>query len=229
MYKYTNLIHEIKRHFLISKFKNTTKQNQPYIILILFIYCKLLIFYITSWNYKSIFVWNSVSFVEVNDFSKCNCFLITVTGNANFNMQRTSFTFFGFTQPYTALPVIEDASNNAKGFTSRILWFFPEPVFSKMRETILTPSECVVVETFKGHLGNYILIVFYDQFLGLQYLFYNFITSIVSLIKTVIVINTTLVQSSDKVWWQNESKKNKQFSISFTLHKFSINFFLEME
>lgn len=66
-----------------------------------------------------------------------------------------------------------------------------------MRETILTPSECVVVETFKGHLGNYILIVFYDQFLSLQYLFYNFITSLVSLIKTVIVINTTLVQSSD--------------------------------
>ena len=95
-------------------------------------------------------------------------------------MQRTSFTFFGFTQPYTALPVIEDASNNAKGFTSRILWFFPEPVFSKMRETILTPSECVVVETFKGHLGNYILIVFRDQFLSLQYLFYNFITSLVS-------------------------------------------------
>ena len=111
---------------------------------------------------------------------------------------------------------------------SRILWFFPEPVFSKMRETILTPSECVVVETFKGHLGSYILIVFYDQFLSLQYLFYNFITSLVSLIKTIIVINTTLVQFSDKVWWQNESKKNKQFSLSFTLHKFSINFFLEM-
>lgn len=71
-------------------------------------------------------------------------------------MQRTSFTFFGFTQPYTALPVIEDASNNAKGFTSRILWFFPEPVFSKMRDSILTPSECDVVESFKENLGNYI-------------------------------------------------------------------------
>lgn len=98
---------------------------------------------------------NSVRFMQISVL-KYNFFLITVTGNANFNMQRTSFTFFGFTQPYTALPVIEDASNNAKGFTSRILWFFPEPVFSKMRDSILTPSECDVVESFKENLGNYI-------------------------------------------------------------------------
>lgn len=68
-------------------------------------------------------------------------------------MQRTSFTLFGFTQPYTAFPVIEDISNNAKGFTSRMLWFFPRPVFCKMRENILDEDESDAVEDFKEQLG----------------------------------------------------------------------------
>ena len=45
-----------------------------------------------------------------------------VTGNANYRMTQTSFTLMGFTQPQTALHIIEDAQNNAKGFTSRLLW-----------------------------------------------------------------------------------------------------------
>ena len=73
--------------------------------------------------------------------------------NANFNMQRTTFTLFGFTQPFTAFPVIEDISNNAKGFTSRMLWFLPRPVFCKMRDNILDQEESNNVEHFKEQLG----------------------------------------------------------------------------
>ncbi|XP_015776962.1 PREDICTED: uncharacterized protein LOC107354970 [Acropora digitifera] len=80
----------------------------------------------------------------------------TVTGNANFNMQRTTFTLFGFSQPFTAFPVIEDISNNAKGFTSRMLWFFPRPVFCKMRDNILDQEESNNVEHFKEQLDLYI-------------------------------------------------------------------------
>lgn len=76
-----------------------------------------------------------------------------VTGNANFRMTQTSFTMFGFTQPQTALPIIEDVQNNAKGFTSRILWFFPEPVYCKMQDTRLTAEENSTVETFQNELG----------------------------------------------------------------------------
>ena len=38
----------------------------------------------------------------------------------NFNMAQTSFTLLGFTQPQTAMPIIEDTQNNAKGFTLKI-------------------------------------------------------------------------------------------------------------
>lgn len=79
--------------------------------------------------------------------------LIAVTGNANFNMSRTSFSFFGMTQPYAAMPVIQDQSNNAKGFTSRILWFFPEPVFTKFEDTMLTPKETKIAQGFEEELG----------------------------------------------------------------------------
>jgi len=81
----------------------------------------------------------------------------TVTGNANFCMAQTSFTMFGFTQPQTALPIIEDAQNNAKGFTSRILWFFPEPVFCNMAETRLTPMEKKTARNFNHALVKTLL------------------------------------------------------------------------
>ncbi|KAJ7386734.1 hypothetical protein OS493_006747 [Desmophyllum pertusum] len=66
---------------------------------------------------------------------------ISVTGNANFRMTQTTFTMVGFTQPQAALPVIQDQQNNSKGFTSRFLWLFPEPVFCRMRDSTLTPSQ----------------------------------------------------------------------------------------
>ncbi len=78
-----------------------------------------------------------------------------VTGNANFNMAQTSFTLLGFMQLHTAMPIIEDTQNNAKGFTSRFLWFFPEPVFCQVRDTVLTDEETSKVVAFKKEIGRY--------------------------------------------------------------------------
>lgn len=69
-------------------------------------------------------------------------------------MERTSFSLLGFTQPFAPLPVIQDQSNNAKGFTSRILWFFPQPVFAKFEETLLTEEETAFVYDAKENLGR---------------------------------------------------------------------------
>jgi len=59
----------------------------------------------------------------------------------------------GFTQPHAALPVIQDTSNNAKGFTSRILWYFPQPVFAKFEDTILAKEEHDLAQELKEKLG----------------------------------------------------------------------------
>ena len=77
-------------------------------------------------------------------------------------MERISFSLLGFTQPFAALPVIQDQSNNAKGFTSRILWFFPQPVFAKFEDTLLTDEETAFVhdtkESFYQYNTNYKLL-----------------------------------------------------------------------
>ena len=70
-------------------------------------------------------------------------------------MQQTSFTLLGFTQPHTAMPIIEDLQNNAKGFTSRLLWFFPKPAFCKFRDTILEDNEHDEVDKFEENLGKF--------------------------------------------------------------------------
>lgn len=72
-------------------------------------------------------------------------------------MTQTSFTMVGFTQPQAALPIIEDVQNNAKGFTSRILWFFPEPIFCKPQDAMLTDEEAEQVRNYKKELGNIFL------------------------------------------------------------------------
>ena len=84
-------------------------------------------------------------------------FFYTVTGNANFNMEQTTFTLLGFTQPHTAMPIIHD-TQNAKGFTSRFLWFFPQPVYCRMKDTVLTEDETAEILKFKDELGWYQLI-----------------------------------------------------------------------
>lgn len=69
-------------------------------------------------------------------------------------MTQTSFTLVGFTQPQSAHPIIEDLQNNAKGFTSRLIWWFPKPVFCKMRETMLEDTVREEVRTFIEQLGK---------------------------------------------------------------------------
>jgi hypothetical protein len=89
-------------------------------------------------------------------------FPFLVTGNANFNMEQTTFTLVGFTQPHTAMPIIQDTQNNAKGFTSRFLWFFPEPVYCRMRDTVLTEEESSQITDFKNKLGlSHLLYILY--------------------------------------------------------------------
>lgn len=57
------------------------------------------------------------------------------------------------TQPCAAMPVIQDQSNNAKGFTSHILWYFPESVFAKFEDTMLTTEEKTLTQEFEEELG----------------------------------------------------------------------------
>ncbi|KAK3737427.1 hypothetical protein QZH41_016900 [Actinostola sp. cb2023] len=78
---------------------------------------------------------------------------IMVTGNANYKMSNNSFTMMGFTQPFSAIPIIKDTSNNVKGFTSRILWFFPQPICAKLRETTLTTEEIQMDTEFEEFFG----------------------------------------------------------------------------
>ena len=56
------------------------------------------------------------------------------------------------------MPIIEDLNNNAKGFTSRILWYFPKPVFCKMQETRLTVNEKSTVAQFTDQFGETLLL-----------------------------------------------------------------------
>jgi hypothetical protein len=70
----------------------------------------------------------------------------SVTGNANFNMSQTSLTLLGFTQPQSALPIIHNPQNNAKGFTSRILWYFPKPIYSRLKDLELTTEEMQIAK-----------------------------------------------------------------------------------
>lgn len=102
---------------------------------------------------KLILFFTRIFHLQVNKFNVMY-FCTLVTGNPNYRMTQTSFTLMGFTQQQTALPIIEDAQNNAKGFTSRLLWFFPKPVFCSLKDTNLTPEESVQVKDFKCKLGT---------------------------------------------------------------------------
>ena len=77
-----------------------------------------------------------------------------VTGNANYRMNQTSFTLMGFTQPQSALPIIQDDQNNSKGFTSRLLWYFPQPVFCRLKDTELTADESRQLKQFQIKLSK---------------------------------------------------------------------------
>jgi len=55
----------------------------------------------------------------------------TVTGHANFQMERTALTVGGFTQPGVARNIIEQHTGAERGFSQRFLWIFPRPTFAK--------------------------------------------------------------------------------------------------
>lgn len=53
--------------------------------------------------------------------------LITVSGEANFEMKRTGLTVDGFIQPSIARNLLEQPANMEKGLSQRFLWFAPNP------------------------------------------------------------------------------------------------------
>jgi hypothetical protein len=97
----------------------------------------------------------NILFFVIASVSPMNNYLSNiVTGNANFNMNQTSLQLLGFTQPQSALPIIHNAQNNAKGFTSRILWYFPTPIYSRLGDLELSAEERQTIQEGEETLGN---------------------------------------------------------------------------
>lgn len=105
--------------------------------------------------------------VCIEDFNKS--FPALVTGDANFEMTRTSLTLGGFNQPHISRALIELPGNAEKGVAQRFLWLFPEPVYGTLRG--LAP----VNEEFTSTIGMFLKqhnskmainhIIFYELFL----------------------------------------------------------------
>lgn len=64
-------------------------------------------------------------------------------------MEQTSLTIGGFTQPAVARSLIEMPANIEKGLSTRFLWVFPKPCYSKFSS--LQPVD----SHFTNSLGNY--------------------------------------------------------------------------
>lgn len=64
-----------------------------------------------------------------------------VTGHANFQMDRTSLTVGGFTQPAVARNIIEQHTGAERGFSQRFLWMFPKPTFAIFSSLQPVPDE----------------------------------------------------------------------------------------
>ena len=80
--------------------------------------------------------------------------IVIETGNAKYQMDEMSFTLMGFNETEQALPIIEDCNHNVRRFTSRLLWYFPKPVFCRLQDTLLTLDESVKVSQFQSQLGK---------------------------------------------------------------------------
>ena len=76
-----------------------------------------------------------------------------VSGDANFDMQRTALTVGGFTQPSVGRALIEFPASIEKGLTQRFLWIFPKPSFSPFNSLEL------IEENFSQYLGKCVEIV----------------------------------------------------------------------
>ena len=72
-----------------------------------------------------------------------------VSGEANFDMERTALTVGGFTQPVVARGVIELQASIEKGLTQRFLWLCRNPSFGKMESLEL------IDESFVSYLGEF--------------------------------------------------------------------------
>lgn len=53
----------------------------------------------------------------------------TVTGDANFSMEKTALTVGGFTQPSVARNLWDQQASIEKGLPQRFLWLIPQPYF----------------------------------------------------------------------------------------------------
>ena len=80
--------------------------------------------------------------------------IVIEIGNAKYQMDEMSFTLIGFTESEQALPIIEDCNHNVRRFTSRLLWYFPKPIFCRLEDTLLTLDESVKVSQFQSQLGK---------------------------------------------------------------------------
>lgn len=74
----------------------------------------------------------------------------TVTGEANFAMEKTCLTVGGFNQPAVARALIEMPGNAEKGLSQRFLWLFPKPEYGKF--DTLEPTD----EKFTDQIGKYL-------------------------------------------------------------------------
>ena len=72
-----------------------------------------------------------------------------VTGDANFQMDKTALTVGGFTQPTVAKSLWDQQASIEKGLPQRFLWLIPQPSFSSFES--LEPID----ETFYDSVGNY--------------------------------------------------------------------------
>ena len=55
----------------------------------------------------------------------------TVTGDANFSMDKTYLTVGGFSQPPVARTLIEQSGSAEVGLSQCFLWLFPQPSYSR--------------------------------------------------------------------------------------------------
>ena len=74
----------------------------------------------------------------------------TVTGDANFSMEKTALTVGGFTQPSVARNLWDQQASIEKGLPQRFLWLIPQPYFSTFDS--LEPID----EAFYDSLGVFI-------------------------------------------------------------------------
>ena len=59
------------------------------------------------------------------------CYFFSVSGEANFSLQRTGMTLGGFIQPGISRAIVEQPANVEKGLCQRFLWLVPQPCFDQ--------------------------------------------------------------------------------------------------